>query len=230
MINSTGAIEIGIARFDCRRFFYMRHFILDIDGTIWNTTGVVATAWNRAVKESNISELKDLNITDKTLQKEFGKPMNVIADDLFGDIDPDKKAKLLEVCCKYEHQAIAENETNLTYEGVRETIEKLSKTDSLYIVSNCQDGYIELVIAKNGIEKYIKDFECFGHTGLSKADNIKLVMERNNINPEDAFYVGDTMGDYEASKEAGVKFIHAAYGFGNVPDAYKVVNSFSEIM
>lgn len=208
----------------------MRHFILDIDGTIWNTTGVVAGAWNKAVGESGIEELKNLHITAEMLQGEFGKPMNVIADDLFGDIDSVAKEQLLSVCCVYEHKAIEDNTENLTYEGVVETIEKLSKTDKLYIVSNCQDGYIELVIKKNNIGDFITDFECFGHTGLSKADNIKLLMERNGINKDDAYYVGDTMGDFEATTEAGIKFIHAAYGFGKVPNPYKVINSFMEIM
>ena len=35
---------------------------------------------------------------------------------------------------------------------------------------------------------------------------------------EDAVYVGDIQGDYDASKAAGVKFIHAAYGFGEIED------------
>jgi phosphoglycolate phosphatase len=33
------------------------------------------------------------------------------------------------------------------------------------------------------------------------------------------------MGDYKATKEAGLPFIHAAYGFGEVPDADYVVNA-----
>lgn len=31
-------------------------------------------------------------------------------------------------------------------------------------------------------------------------------------------YVGDIQGDYDSSKKAGVKFIHAAYGFGTIDD------------
>ena len=39
-------------------------------------------------------------------------------------------------------------------------------------------------------------------------------MERQGIT--DCIYVGDTQGDADAAKQAGVKFIHAAYGFGRV--------------
>jgi len=205
----------------------MKHIILDIDGTLWNTTGVVATAWNKAVSESGIEELMDLHITDKILQKEFGKPMDVIADDLFGDIDAKKKADLLEVCCEYEHKAIAETKEDLTYANVRETLFELSKNNRLYIVSNCQNGYIELVMEKNGIEDIISDIECFGCTGLQKDENIRLLMDRNDI--DEAVYVGDTLGDFEASRKAGVKFIFCEYGFGDVSNPDAVIKDFSEL-
>ena len=201
----------------------MKNLIFDIDGTLWNTTGVVAGAWNRAVREKNVAELSSLNITADMLKKEFGKPMDVIADDLFGDIDAGDKAELLSLCCVYEQEAIEECTEDLRYEGMTETLEALAKDHNLYIVSNCQDGYIELVIEKTGIAEFIKDFECFGHTGLQKDENIRLVMERNGIASDDVVYIGDTMGDYTATHKAGIKFVFASYGFGEVeePD-YKI--------
>lgn len=194
----------------------MKNLIFDIDGTLWNTTGVVAGAWNRAVREKNVPELESLLITAEMLQKEFGKPMDVIADDLFGDIDARVKAELLSLCCIYEHDAIAECTEDLRYEGMTETLKALSKEHNLYIVSNCQDGYIELVMEKTGLTDFIKDFECFGHTGLQKDENIRLVMGRNGIADDDVVYIGDTFGDYTATKKAGIKFVFAGYGFGEV--------------
>lgn len=205
----------------------MQHLIFDIDGTLWDTTGVVAVAWNDAIRASGVSEIKDLIVTADMLKREFGKPMDEIADDLFGPIDSDKKARLLEHCCELEHDAILNNNDDLSYEGMRDTMRMLSENNDLYIVSNCQDGYIELVIEKNGLSKYIKDFECFGHTGLYKADNIKLLMERNGI--EKAVYIGDTYGDYLATKEAGCEFCFAKYGFGQVEKPDYVIETFADL-
>lgn len=209
----------------------MKYLILDIDGTIWNTTDVVAKAWNRAVNDLAKDVLPDLVITGDRLKSEFGKPMDVIADNLFGPISPDLKNKLLETCCEYEHEEILDCTDNLTYDGVVDTIRSMIQDNKckFLIVSNCQDGYIELVIEKNGLEGLIVDYECFGRTGLQKDENIKLVLERNNIDSEDAFYVGDILGDYIATKKAGLKFIHAAYGFGQAPDADYVINNFAEL-
>ena len=48
-------------------------------------------------------------------------------------------------------------------------------------------------------------------------------------------YIGDTLGDYTASKEAGIPFVYASYGFGEVPDydytiaePYDLVSLFSK--
>ena len=202
--------------------------IFDIDGTLWNTTDVVATAWNRAVRESGLSALSSLTVTGDMLKKEFGKPMDVIADDLFGDIDKDVKADLLKHCCRYEHEAIEKCTDDLTYKGVRETMRLLSKKHRLFIVSNCQDGYIELVMAKNGITDIIEDYECFGRTGLQKDENIRLVIDRNGL--KSPVYIGDTLGDMEATHKAGIPFVFARYGFGNVSDHEYVIDDFSELI
>ena len=39
-------------------------------------------------------------------------------------------------------------------------------------------------------------------------------MERNRL--KNVVFIGDTQGDADAAREAGVPFIYAAYGFGEV--------------
>ena len=53
-------------------------------------------------------------------------------------------------------------------------------------------------------------------------------MEKNNV--EDAAYVGDIQGDCDSARYAGIKFIHAAYGFGNVDDKDAEIRSFGELL
>lgn len=203
----------------------MKNIIFDVDGTLWDTTEVVAKAWNKAVLEVGVTAS---DITASALKKEFGKPMNVIADDLFPDVSEEQKELLLQQCCKYEHIALVENKDNLLFPEVRETLIKLSEKCRLFIVSNCQSGYIELFMEKAGVEKYIIDHECFGDTGKSKGENIKLLMERNNL--KDAIYVGDTQGDYEATVFAGIPFVFAKYGFGSVENCYLAIREIKELL
>ncbi len=187
--------------------------ILDVDGTIWDTTPIVAKAWNKAI-EALFPKVP--RVTADILKGQFGKTMDVIGRNLFGELNDQDQKTLLDRCCVEEQEALEQNEEDIAYEGVVQTIRELSKKVPLFIVSNCQAGYIELVIKKNNIEEFITDFECFGNNGLPKDKNIKLIVERNNL--KNPVYVGDTQGDFDACKLAGVPFIWAEYGFGKVSE------------
>jgi len=205
----------------------IKNLIFDIDGTIWNSTEVVAQAWRQAVKETGIS---DIYITAEMLKKEFGKPMDAIFESLFPHLTERKKIDdLAEIIYRFEHQYLEESTDELTYPKVKETIAELSKDYNIYIVSNCQDGYIELVNRKTGIGEYIKDWDCFGVTRLPKSGTIRLVVERNNLVADETIYIGDTMGDYLATKEAGLRFLFAEYGFGEVENPDLRASSFEDI-
>ena len=74
------------------------------------------------------------------------------------------------------------------------------------------------------------DMECYGNNGKKKAENIRILMERNHLNPEDCVYLGDTALDYSSATEAGIAFIHAAYGFGQVEGAERSISDLSELI
>ena len=196
---------------------------LDVDGTLWDSTPLVAGAWSRALKETGIER----QVMPEELKKLFGKPMDVIAAELLPDIGQDVRDAVMEKCIVYEQQILEENEKDISYPGVKETIRKLAGKIPVCIVSNCQSGYIELVMRKLGIEEYISDKECYGDTLMYKADNIRLVAERNGYKAP--VYVGDIQGDQDASHEAGAAFIHAAYGFGSADAPEAVIGKFSQL-
>ena len=198
--------------------------ILDIDGTIWNTTGIVAIAWNRAVDMSGFDAPK---VNAQTLQNEFGKTMDVIAKDLWPNLERSKRDILMSYCCSEEQIALKENTLDICYPGVVETIKELSASENIYVVSNCQSGYIELTLEKTGLTDYVKDFECFGRTGKGKAENLQLLVSRNRI--QHPVYVSDTQGDADACLQAGIPFVWASYGFGKAEQYYDTIENFPAI-
>ena len=104
----------------------------------------------------------------------------------------------------------------------------MSKEYNLYIVSNCQVGYINGFFEGTKLQKYFLDYECAGHTGKPKEENIKLVVERNHL--ERCLYIGDTQKDCDAADLAGVPFVHAAYGFGEINKPVPKVEAFEDII
>ena len=205
----------------------IKNVIFDIDGTLWNSTGVVARGWQRAVDELGYSKAR---IEAESLKKEFGLPMNIIADHIFYDVDDQaKKDELLELCCKYEHECLEENEEDISFEGIVETIRLLAGKYRLFICSNCQKGYIELVTAKLGIVDLVEDYLCFGDTGLTKGETMSRLMSKNGLDKDETVYVGDTAGDKKATEDAGATFIYADYGFGELENEKYVAYSPADI-
>ena len=95
-------------------------------------------------------------------------------------------------------------------------LDKLSQKYSLFIVSNCEKGYIETYLDGCNTRKYFKDYLCIGMTKKEKYENIILMKEKHNI--ENVIYIGDTNKDYLESKKASAIFIHASYGFGKIEE------------
>ena len=112
--------------------------------------------------------------------------------------------------------------------AVTERIRALkSEGYGLAVVSNCQTGYVKAFLASSGAADLFIDYEEWGRTGLTKGENIRLVMERNGYTK--GIYIGDTKKDQEATLQAGLPFIHAAYGFGKAENPDGIINALSEL-
>ena len=201
----------------------MDGIIFDIDGTLWDSTDSVAASWNRAIRENTSL---DLTLDAGILSGLFGKTMTEIGRALFPDDPEEEQARILDICFRYENDYLRDH-PGVVYDGVADTIRKLYEKYPLFIVSNCQLGYIEVTMKGAGIESFIKDHLCFGDTQVSKGETLLMLMERNNL--KSPVYVGDTQGDADACRFAGIPFIFAEYGFGDVPDAETRIRSFREL-
>ena len=155
----------------------MDSIIFDVDGTLWDSADSVAAAWNLAIKK--FSSL-DITLDREILGSVFGKTMTDIGDILFPSLSETEKDSLLSACCELENNYL-KNHPGIIYEGVADTIEKLSKKYPLFIVSNCQCGYIEATMQAIGIEHFIKDHLCFGETGVSKGQTLRMLIDRNHL-------------------------------------------------
>ncbi len=199
--------------------------ILDVDGTLWDSTPIVAVAWNRAIRECGIT---DVTVTADMLKNLFGKTMEVIAREMLPGTDERTRERVMEICCRYEDEALLENERDICYPGVAGGIRALAKRLPVFIVSNCQSGYIELFLEKSGLTSAVRDIECYGNTGEGKAANIRRVAARNGL--RHPVYVGDTQGDCDAAAEAGVPFVFASYGFGRPERMDARISEFSDLL
>ncbi len=199
--------------------------IFDLDGTLWDATDGICKTWNIILKE--YPNVRANPITVKELEGCMGLPMDKIAERLFPDTEHNMRMSLLDKCCVLENKYLSEHGGKL-FPRVLETLGKLSKKYKLFIVSNCQVGYIESFFEGNGTGKYFTDILSFGETGLTKGENNKIIIERNNL--KNAVYIGDTQGDRQSALYAGIPFVFAEYGFGSVDGYDYKIEKFSDLL
>lgn len=199
--------------------------IFDIDGTLWDSRALVAEGYNIQLRREG---LEHLCVDAEILRPLFGKVMTEIADAIFPGIPVPERYELMDRCMKTENDYLFASDCRIGYPGVKETLAELAKRHRIFIVSNSQRGYPELCIEKLGLGQYIEGHMCFGDTGTSKGKTIQTLMERHGI--ENAVYIGDTQGDLEACREAGVPFIFCAYGLGSAESWDGKIDSIDQLL
>ena len=198
--------------------------IFDLDGTLWDASEQVTRSWNMAL--ATIDEF-NVRIDKHDMMRFMGNLLFDISRMMLPKHLDDKRVQeIIELCIEYEHEYLRKYGAPL-YENLVETLKELKKEYSLFIVSNCQAGYIEVFLDCTKLWDIFDDYECPGRTGLLKGENIKLICERNGL--DCAVYVGDTDGDYRATCYAGLPFIHASYGYGMPHEQTAAIRRFDEL-
>ncbi len=201
-----------------------RGILFDLDGTLWDATEQIMLAWNEAMARH--PEANGIQLTLPQVRGYMGTTLPEIARQVMPHLAPEEAAAILDEGCVIEEERL-KLYGGILYPELRETLAALKEKYELMIVSNSQDGYIQVFLEYHGLGEYFTDIEMAGRTGLPKCDNIRLVIERNAL--EHAYYVGDTQGDHDSAVAAGAEFIHAAYGFGTVKEPCLRVETFAEL-
>lgn len=196
--------------------------LFDLDGTLWDAVAGICTAWNRGLETCGVP----LRFSEEEIRGCMGMLLEDIAAKLMPGLTPERRSAVMAVCAAEQAGYLARYGGKL-YDGVEDTLKKLAARCPLFIVSNCQSGYIEGFLAVTGLGRYFTDFTCPGETGKPKGENIALLVERHHR--RHPVYVGDTQGDYNAASSAGVPFLHAAYGFGTIDRAVPSVERFTDL-
>ena len=193
----------------------------DLDGTLWSALPAVTEAWDIVAPEYGVYKPNEEQMAGVMGLNEID-----LMTKLYPDMPTEDKLTFFGKASKKCNELLAQH-GGVLFEGTEEVLDKLSKDFKLYIVSNCQPGYIETFLGYHKLEKYFCDFQWAGRECVPKSENIKAVMKRNGL--EKSIYIGDTQGDADAAYGAGVPFIFAEFGFGSVEKCDYTIKSFYDI-
>ncbi len=198
--------------------------IFDLDGTLWDASEACILAWNMTLEKFGI---KSFRVTKKIVAGFSGRLLNDILAENLPFIPQDQYNHFIELYAVQEANQMRATK-GILYPDAKASLEKLSEKYPLFIVSNCQQGYIENFLEQQGLQTYFRDFESSGNTGNPKRENIMAIISRNRLfHP---VYVGDTPGDYEASRWNQIPFIYASYGFGALSSADHPIGQLSDLI
>lgn len=198
--------------------------VFDLDGTLWDTCAACAIGWNIVLERHAIAWPAAITASD--VRSVAGKPHAECIRQVFRGLPEAQLAILSEETATEDVRCIEAHGGEL-YPGVPTGLAQLAGSYPLFIVSNCQAGYIELFLESNGFGSLFRDSECWGNTGLSKAENLQRVLIRNGL--ASPVFIGDTQGDQTAAESCKVPFVHVAYGYGQCPTAVHRAASFPEL-
>lgn len=174
--------------------------IFDLDGVLWDAVDEIQKVYEETL---DVDKATLESLMGKSAE-EFATALNITVDDLSA----------------IQEKEVAHLMTNpgRIYPYVIEVIRRLKESGrKLFIVSNCQKGYINTFLENYGLSEYFEEWRhSYPNTENSKVLNISyLVCRYNLLNP---VYIGDTQSDFDSAEKAGVKFIAADYGFGTVDE------------
>jgi len=196
--------------------------IFDIDGTLWDACSASAQGWNAGLKNLGIKKI----ITVEELKSVMGNPFARCVEIIFPELKP-RYPELFRTLNDYEMEAVKAI-GGVFYEGVIDGIKNLAKSYKIFIVSNCQDWYMQILLDHSGFGPILAGVDCNGMSGLSKDKMLARI--KNDHSLKKPVYIGDTASDQEAARLASMEFIHVSYGFGSPTDKAIAFDSFAALV
>ena len=196
--------------------------IFDVDGTLWNASPGSAKGWEIAFREIG----EDIKVTAEQIESIAGKPFDECVETLFPGLQL-KYPDVLDKLSEGEKTALIKEGGDF-YQGVLDGIPELARQKDVYLVSNCQDWYMELFLDFSGLRKVISGYDSNGMSGNPKDIMLQNIKSKYSLN--NPIYVGDTAGDETACKKAKVPFLHATYGFGTPIENPPTADSFQAVL
>jgi phosphoglycolate phosphatase-like HAD superfamily hydrolase len=123
-----------------------------------------------------------------------------------------------------------------TYDGIPELVASLSQDFILAVNTSASDANTHQVLQMAGIDQYF-NYVATKDVSYSKTKKTQMILEKYGVNPDQAIFITDTLGDVTQVAPTGVKSIGVTWGihddfhFQSAPTGsiFKVVSNTQEL-
>ena len=187
--------------------------LCDLDMTLINSRRDIVESLIEAAKEGTGREL-----TEEEISPFIGKGLHILIGGLFPDRDNAGIEELIELYRKHFQKRCDVHTT--AYPGVLDTLQLLrGKGYRVGIVTNKMTAMAQFVCDRLGIARLFDVIQ--GTDGTRGKPDPHWLLEAMNtlgMTPEQCVFIGDTIGDVQAAKAAGVFSVAATWGIGKRED------------
>ncbi|WP_044418638.1 HAD family hydrolase [Halarcobacter anaerophilus] len=186
----------------------MRTIIFDMDGTLVNSGTSITNTVNYVRENLGFEKMEKNYILEKV-----NDPAINTAKFFYGTESITQQQKEL-FENHYRETCLEDLEL---YEGVFELIDDLSSEFVLTVATNANSNFAKKMLSHLEIEKYFKTIVGYDSVKKPKPnpEMINKILNKHNIEKENAQLIGDSHKDIIAAKNAGVDWVLVNWGFSN---------------
>ena len=184
--------------------------LFDFDGVLVNTTDlgfVIQKKYNPHITKEFYNSLSEGNFIENYTR--------AVADGLIDDIT------------EWEEHYGKELEKITTHSVIAHMVCDLAKEYMLCVVSSTTSGHIIRKLEQENIRDCFQDI-CGADVHRSKVVKIKMLLEKYSVEPSNAIFITDTLGDVREGNECNVKSIGVTWG-SHDRDTLNIGNPFAVV-
>jgi phosphoglycolate phosphatase len=180
--------------------------IFDWDGTLMNSTSIIARSLQRACADIGIavpSEEDALFVIGLNMQDSFAR--------VAPGLDREGQARLSE---RYRHHFLADEHEIPLFAGVPQMLSELhTRGWRLAVATGKARRGLERALDASGLRSWFEATRC-ADEGFAKPhpDMLLMLLDMTGVQPHRALMVGDTTHDLELAANAGVDALAVSYG------------------
>ncbi len=186
----------------------------DLDGTLVNTIGDIASAYNYALEQVGLP-LR----TEDEYKLFVGNGSRVLSERIVGEAHQYLAGEVNNIAvAKYKEDCTGFSNT---YDGIQDAIEVLhSRGIKLAVLSNKPDALTQEIIKTFFSKSMFQLIRGLSDGDAAKPDpSILLQMcEQMDVEPKESIFVGDSSVDVETAKNASMKSVAVDWGFRSVEE------------
>jgi len=183
----------------------LKAIIFDFDGVIAESVNVKTQAFRILFKDypQHLKDIIHFHVKNGGMSR-FDKFRHIYKNIIKRPLSEDKFNKL---CQQFSNLVVEKVVIAPFVEGAQQLLDKCLGRYKLFVISATPEKEIKNIIKRRNLGRYFVDI--FG-SPAKKCDLIRNILRNNNYSLEEVVFVGDSVNDFQAAKDAGIFFIARA--------------------